>query len=85
MEDAGTKFSEIQAVLGHADLGASVRDCARLHQGENRHPTRLSGLYFFGDFDQRVGDAASTAASASLEPSRDTAMARESTDSSPSS
>ena len=44
MEDAGAKVSEIQAALGHADLGTTGRYLARLHQGENRHLTRLSGL-----------------------------------------
>jgi integrase len=45
LEDAGAKVSEIQAALGHADLGTTGRYLARLHQGENRHLGRLSGLY----------------------------------------
>ena len=53
MEDAGAKVSEIQAALGHADLGTTGRYLARLHQGENQHLTRLSGLYGLGSFDRR--------------------------------
>jgi hypothetical protein len=64
MEDAGAKVSEIQAALGHADLGTTGRYLARLHQGENQHLARLSGLYGLGGLDQRrnaEADAESTA------------------------
>jgi integrase/recombinase XerC len=54
LEDAGAKVSEIQAALGHADLGTTGRYLARLHQGENRHLARLSGLYGLGGLDQRT-------------------------------
>ncbi len=63
MEDAGAKVSEIQAALGHADLGTTGRYLARLHQGENQHLARLSGLYGLGGLDQRRNtdaDAGST-------------------------
>lgn len=53
MEDAGAKVSEIQAALGHADLGTTGRYLARLHQGENRHLARLSSLYGLGGLDLR--------------------------------
>ncbi len=55
LEDAGAKVSEIQAALGHADLGTTGRYLARLHQGENRHLARLSGLYGLGGLDRRTG------------------------------
>ena len=84
MEDAGAKVSEIQAALGHADLGTTGRYLARLHQGENRHLTRLSGLYGLGGLDQRMNGGTSSAAGAGPEPSRDTSLPRESPDGSPS-
>jgi integrase len=55
LEDAGAKVSEIQAALGHADLGTTGRYLARLHQGENRHLARLSALYGLAGLDQRTG------------------------------
>ncbi len=45
LEDAGAKVSEIQARLGHEDLGTTGRYLAQLQQGENRHLHRLSALY----------------------------------------
>ena len=45
LEDAGAKVSEIQARLGHEDLGTTGRYLAQLHQGENPHLGRLSRLY----------------------------------------
>lgn len=45
LEDAGAKVSEIQARLGHEDLGTTGRYLAQLQQGENRHLGRLSALY----------------------------------------
>lgn len=54
LEDAGAKVSEIQAALGHADLGTTGRYLARLHQGENRHLARLSALYGLGGLDHRL-------------------------------
>ncbi len=45
LEDAGAKVSEIQARLGHEDLGTTGRYLAQLQQGENRHLRRLSALY----------------------------------------
>ena len=45
LEDAGAKVSEIQARLGHADLGTTGRYLAQLHAGENPHLARLSHLY----------------------------------------
>jgi site-specific recombinase XerD len=45
LEDAGAKVSEIQARLGHADLGTTGRYLAQLHVGENPHLARLSHLY----------------------------------------
>jgi integrase len=55
LEDAGAKVSEIQAALGHADLGTTGRYLARLHQGENHHVGRLSALYGLEELDQRRG------------------------------
>ena len=55
MEDAEAKVSKIQPALGHADLGTTGRYLARLHQGENRHLARLSGLYGLGGLDRRTG------------------------------
>jgi integrase len=49
LEDAGAKVSEIQARLGHADLGTTGRYLARLHAGENPHLARLSHLYGLED------------------------------------
>ncbi len=45
LEEAGAKVSEIQAFLGHADLGTTGRYLAQLHRGENRHLARLGALY----------------------------------------
>ncbi len=45
LEDAGAKVSEIQARLGHENLGTTGRYLAQLQQGENRHLHRLSALY----------------------------------------
>lgn len=67
MEDAGAKVSEIQAALGHADLGTTGRYLARLHQGENHHLARLSGLYGLEGLDRRAGTDISTAAKPSAE------------------
>jgi hypothetical protein len=47
--------SEIQAALGHADLGTTGRYLARLHQGENRHLARLSNLYGLSGLEKRTG------------------------------
>ena len=85
MEDAGAKVSEIQAALGHADLGTTGRYLARLHQGENRHLTRLSGLYGLGGLDQRLNDGTSSAAGTGPEPGEHAAWPRESPDGSSSS
>jgi hypothetical protein len=60
LEDAGAKVSEIQAALGHADLGTTGRYLARLHQGENRHLARLSGLYGLGGLDRRTSTGTGT-------------------------
>ncbi|HEU5349412.1 MAG TPA: tyrosine-type recombinase/integrase [Ktedonobacterales bacterium] len=49
LEDAGAKVSEIQARLGHADLGTTGRYLAQLHAGENPHLARLSRLYGLED------------------------------------
>ncbi|HEX6123614.1 MAG TPA: tyrosine-type recombinase/integrase [Ktedonobacterales bacterium] len=49
LEDAGAKVSEIQARLGHADLGTTGRYLAQLHAGENPHLARLSHLYGLED------------------------------------
>ncbi len=49
LEDAGVKVSEIQARLGHADLGTTGRYLAQLHAGENPHLARLSHLYGLED------------------------------------
>ena len=76
MEDAGAKVSEIQAALGHADLGTTGRYLARLHQGENRHLTRLSNLYGLGGLDQRLNDGTSTSAGTGPEPRTDTTLPR---------
>lgn len=57
LEDAGAKVSEIQAQLGHADLGTTGCYLARLRQGENRHLGRLSALYGLGGFEQRLHGA----------------------------
>lgn len=73
MEDAGAKVSEIQAALGHADLGTTGRYLARLHQGENRHLTRLSGLYGLGGLDQRTSSGVEPDASSSSTPSPESA------------
>jgi len=59
LEDAGAKVSEIQAALGHADLGTTGRYLARLHQGENRHLARLSSLYGLNGLEQRTGSTGS--------------------------
>ncbi len=48
-------MSEIQPALGHADLGTTGRYLARLHQGENRHLARLSGLYGLDGLDRHMG------------------------------
>jgi integrase/recombinase XerD len=86
MEDAGAKVSEIQAALGHADLGTTGRYLARLHQGENRHLARLSGLYGLSGLDQRMHyDGTSSASEASPEPDTDSTPPRESRHGSPSS
>ncbi|HEX8035313.1 MAG TPA: tyrosine-type recombinase/integrase, partial [Ktedonobacterales bacterium] len=45
LEDVGAKVSEIQARLGHEDLGTTGRYLAQLQQGENRHLRQLSALY----------------------------------------
>jgi site-specific recombinase XerD len=60
MEDAGAKVSEIQAALGHADLGTTGRYLARLHQGENHHLARLSSFYGLSGLDQRTGVSTNT-------------------------
>ena len=49
LEDAGAKVSEIQARLGHADLGTTGRYLAQLRSGENPHLARLSHLYGLDD------------------------------------
>ena len=49
LEDAGAKVSEIQARLGHADLGTTGRYLAQLRSGENPHLARLSHLYGLED------------------------------------
>src|SRR5258707_6471584 len=60
LEDAGAKVSEIQAALGHADLGTTWRYLARLHHGEDRHLARLSGLYGLGGLDRRTSTGTGT-------------------------
>jgi integrase len=55
MEDANAKVSEIQAALGHADLGTTGRYLAQLHQGENRHLGALSSRYGLTGFAERLG------------------------------
>jgi integrase len=67
MEDAGAKVSEIQAALGHADLGTTGRYLARLHQGENRHLARLSGLYGLAGLDRRTGTSDTTGTGETLQ------------------
>jgi integrase len=73
LEDAGAKVSEILAALGHTDLGTTGRYLARLHQGENRHLARLSGLYGLGGLDRRTG--ASPTSPAQAEPTEQAAAA----------
>ena len=85
MEDAGAKVSEIQAALGHADLGTTGRYLARLHQGANRHLTRLSGLYGLGGLDRRLNGSTSAAGDTGTEPGEHGAWPRESPDDSSSS
>lgn len=66
LEDAGAKVSEIQARLGHEDLGTTGRYLAQLHQGENRHLLRLSTLYGLTPrFPDRTTDANAPSAPAS--------------------
>jgi hypothetical protein len=60
LEDVGAKVSELQAALGHADLGTTGRYLARLHQEENRHLGRLSGLYGLSGFEQRTAATTGT-------------------------
>jgi len=55
LEGAGAQVSEIQLALGHADLGTTGRYLARLHQDENRHLARLSGLYGLDGLDRCTG------------------------------
>ena len=56
LEDAGAKVSEIQARLGHEDLGTTGRYLAQLQQGENPHLLQLSALY---GLTQRFSEAPS--------------------------
>ena len=58
LEDAGAKVSEIQARLGHADLGTTGRYLAQLHAGENPHLARLSHLYGMEDRLKRQPESA---------------------------
>jgi integrase len=58
LEDAGAKVSEIQARLGHADLGTTGRYLAQLHAGENPHLARLSHLYGLEDRLKRQPESA---------------------------
>lgn len=58
LEDAGAKVSEIQARLGHADLGTTGRYLAQLHAGENPHLARLSHLYGLEDRLKRRPESA---------------------------
>jgi site-specific recombinase XerD len=58
LEDAGAKVSEIQARLGHADLGTTGRYLAQLHAGENPHLARLSHLYGLEDRLKRASNNA---------------------------
>lgn len=58
LEDAGAKVSEIQARLGHADLGTTGRYLAQLHAGENPHLARLSHLYGLEDRLKRPPESA---------------------------
>jgi integrase len=58
LEDAGAKVSEIQARLGHADLGTTGRYLAQLHAGENPHLARLSHLYGLEDRLKRKSESA---------------------------
>lgn len=58
LEDAGAKVSEIQARLGHADLGTTGRYLAQLHAGENPHLARLSHLYGLEDRLKRQQESA---------------------------
>jgi len=68
LEDVGAKVSEIQAALGHADLGTTGRYLARLRHGENRHLARLSALYGLGGLDQRLDSDVDRAGAASAGP-----------------
>src|SRR5262249_15509202 len=45
LEDAGAKVSQIQAYLGHADLGTTGRYLARLAPEENPYLGRLADLF----------------------------------------
>jgi integrase len=45
LEDAGAKVSQIQAYLGHADLGTTGRYLARLTPEENPYLDRLADLF----------------------------------------
>src|SRR5262249_35900980 len=45
LEDAGAKVSQIQAFLGHADLGTTGRYLARLTPEENPYLGRLADLF----------------------------------------
>lgn len=58
LEDVGAKVSEIQAALGHADLGTTGRYLARMRQGENRHLSRLGALYGVQPEQPAQGEAA---------------------------
>ena len=58
LEEAGAKVSEIQARLGHADLGTTGRYLAQLHAGENPHLARLSHLYGLEDRLKRQPESA---------------------------
>jgi site-specific recombinase XerD len=87
LEDAGAKVSEIQAALGHADLGTTGRYLARLRHGENRHLARLSSLYGLGGLDRRTGTAIGVDTQSSAPPPQldsadagDTADATDATD-----
>jgi site-specific recombinase XerD len=60
LEDAGAKVSEIQARLGHADLGTTGRYLAQLHAGENPHLARLSHLYGLEDRLKRQTEASTS-------------------------
>src|SRR5262249_48458571 len=53
MEDAKAKVSEIQAALGHADLGTTGRYLAHLQQGEIPHLAAVSLRYGLGGFERR--------------------------------